>query len=99
MWEAHWLGLGVFGTLWTVIWIYAQPYERVYFSAGMSFIAFSTMALTAPGVERVTESGAIVAAPVSEELQLVTALLAVLSLVVLFLYRLDEYPPPDFEKT
>lgn len=95
MWQTQWLALGVLATGAMVFWAYLLPDRRVYLTAGLSAIGYVAMALTAPGVERVTEAGETVAAPVSVTIQLIAGLLGVLSLVVIFLYRLGEYPPPE----
>lgn len=98
MWHVYWLALGAFSTLMTLLWLVVSPYERVYFTAGMGGVGWVLMALTAPGVSRLTEAGTTVQAPVSEPLQLFVGLLGFLSLVVVVLYRFDEYPPPDYEQ-
>lgn len=97
MLEARWMALGVVAVGAMVVWAVVLPDRRVYLSAGTSFIAFAVMALTAPGVERLTETGSTVAAPVSEVVQVLIGVFAVLSLAVVFLYRFDEYPPEEIE--
>jgi tetrahydromethanopterin S-methyltransferase subunit C len=97
MWWSTWLAVGVLATLSMTSWALLYPEERVYLTAGTSAIGYLTMAWTAPGVQRVTQSGVTVDAPVSVVVQLIAGLLGVLSVVVLFLYRLGEYPPPDEE--
>lgn len=97
MLELRWMALGVFAVGAMVVWAVILPDRRVTLTASLSFIGFAVMALTAPGVERITETGATVAAPVSEPVQLLVGILAFLSLAVVFLYRFDEYPPEEIE--
>ena len=91
----YWLVLGVFGSAMLLLWIWLLPRKRVYFSAGMSAVSFALMAISAPDVEKLSQNGDIVDAPVPVTVQLLLGLLALLSLTVLVLYRLDEYPPPQ----
>lgn len=91
----YWLLLGVFGSAMLLLWIWLMPRKRVYFSAGMSAVAFALMAISGPSVERLTQTGDVVDAPVPVTIQLLLGLLALLSLTTLILYRLDEYPPPQ----
>jgi len=95
MFLVMWVALGAFALLMTLFWAFWSPDERVYFSAGFGGLAWLTMAWMAPGVERMTDAGEVIGAEIGLPIQMLTGLLGVLSLVVLFLYRFDEYPPVD----
>lgn len=95
MWETHWLGLAAYAFAMTVVYLVVQPEERIYATAGTGAVAWLMVALTAPGVERMTESGAIVDVPAGLIVQLFAAILGALSLLVVFLYRAGLYPPPN----
>lgn len=93
MLESRWLLLVVGATLCLLSWLVVLPSRRVYFSAGFGGILYGAAFFAAPGVERLTESGETVAAPVGPVLQYLMLVLAVLSLTVLFLRRFGYWPP------
>lgn len=95
MQEIHWLALGVFATVMLLIWLIVMPRKRVYFTAGFSGLGYGIMALVAPGVTTITQSGETVPKPVGPAMQYFVAVLAMLSLTVVFLYRWGLYPPED----
>jgi len=95
MYFGIWLALGAFATLLTTYWLVIQPRERVYFTAGMSGLAWLTMAYTAPSVQKMTETGQAAAYEIGLTVQFFVGLLGILSLLVVILYRLGEYPPPE----
>ena len=95
MQEIHWLSLGVFATLMLLVWLLVQPRKRVYFTAGFSGLAYGIMALSAPGVTTVTQTGTTVAKPVDPAIQFFVGVLSFLSIAVVFLYRWGLYPPED----
>lgn len=92
-----WLALGVFASVLTLLYLVVTPRQRVYFTSGFAGIAWLTMAFTAPGVQRMTESGEVVTAGLGIPIQYFVGLLGLLSLTVTILYRLGEYPPPEKE--
>lgn len=93
--QIYWLAIVGYGFAMLMLWIWQQPADRVYFTAGTGAIAFLIAALTAPGVERVTETGERIAAGPGLTVQIFLGLLGLLSLTTIFLYRLDEYPPTE----
>lgn len=95
MLETYWLALAIYAFAMTIVYLVVLPEERVYFSAGTAGAAWIFAALTAPTVERLTETGDVVAAAPGTVVQLFAAVLGLLSLLVVFLYRAGLYPPPD----
>jgi len=95
--QLYWFALGAFSLTMTLLWLVVLPRRRVYFTAGMSALGWLMMAFTAPSLIRITETGSTVSTPPGTFLQLFVGLLGLLSLSVLVLFRLGEYPPPTDE--
>lgn len=95
MYLSVWYALGAFATLMTLFWLVLQPQQRVYFTAGFSGLAWLTMAFVAPGVQRMTESGQTVDFEIGLVVQFFVGILGIMSLLVVVLYRLGQYPPPE----
>jgi hypothetical protein len=96
MYETHFLWLGVFTMTMTVAWLFVE--RRVTTTAMLSAIGWSVMALTGGNLTRVTEDGSEISTSI-DELQWICTLLALLSFVVLVLYRFGHYPPTDDDAT
>jgi len=88
-----WLALGVFATLWTVM--YTAYHTHVRLSAGLAAVSWAVLAATGGQVETLTQDGTRVDTGVPE-LQLVAALGALVSALVLILYP-EHYPVTDSE--
>lgn len=89
---ANWHALGLFAVIMTLFWAAFMPTKRVYLTSGFSGGAWAIMAFTARDLTRVTNNG--VELSVEEPaLQMFSAALAVLSFLVLILYRFGAYPP------
>jgi len=95
MLESRWLLLVGAGTACLVCWLLLFSDRRVYFTAGLGGACFGIAFLTAPTVERMTETGSVVAAPVGPVFQVILAVLAVLSLAVVGLRRFGAWPPDE----
>lgn len=87
-----WLSLGAFATLMTLTYAFILPDERVYFSAGLAAVAWGVMSMSAQNLTRLTDQGKTEGVE-TPSLQFFTFVLALLSLLVLILYRFGEYPP------
>jgi hypothetical protein len=83
-----WLALGAFATLWTVA--YTVYHTHVRLSAGLAAVSWTVLAVTGGQVETLAQDGSRVDTGVPE-LQLVAALAALVSALVLLLYP-DHYP-------
>lgn len=90
MWVGIWLALGLLATAFTFAWVLGH--DRIYVKAGISLGSWALVAITGGDVYHVTDSGVETALDVGE-IQYFAAGLAVLSFIVLLLYRFDEYPP------
>jgi hypothetical protein len=90
MWVGIWLAIGLFATAWTFLWVLGR--ERIYIKAAVSLGSWALLALTGSDVYALTDTGETIALEVAS-LQVFAAGLAVLSFLVLVLYRFDEYPP------
>lgn len=97
MLQIYWFALAAFATLCTWTWLVVEPEEKVYFTAGLGAAAWTFLALTARGVERSLEAGGMEPADAGVIVQLFIGILALLSLLVIVLYRAGLYPPPDDE--
>jgi len=92
MLESRWMVLAGAGFLLFLFWVFIFDDHRVYVSAGLSGVLFGVCTLTAPGVEALAQDGTMVAAPIDESVQFI-AVLALLSLTVVYLRRLGKWPP------
>ena len=94
MLQTYWYGLGVLALIMTMTWLHLEDSEKVYFTAGIGGTAWLLMSLTARGLERLTETGTTVPADAGVLIQLFTGIMALLSLLVVVLYKSELYPPP-----
>jgi uncharacterized membrane protein YfcA len=76
----------------TAAYLY-RPTERVPVSGSVAFLLWGVVGLQGGDVERVTESGSTVAAPIPDELRFVAVALSVLSLLAVVLWSMGVYPP------
>jgi ABC-type phosphate transport system permease subunit len=95
MLESRWLLLVAAATAALACWLLLYSDRRVYFTAGLSGGLYGIAFLTAPTVERMTEAGSVVEAPVGPVFQVLLAVLAVLSLTVVALRRFGAWPPDE----
>jgi len=93
MWVVLWLALAAFATWATYSYTIGAPKVRVYFTASSASAAWGILAITAPAVTALTDSGEIVPMGAPIELQLFITGLALFSLLVLVLFYLGLYPP------
>lgn len=90
MWVVIWLSLGLLATLFTFAWVLGR--ERIYIKASISLASWALVAITAGDLFTLDDTGKEIALEVGS-IRYFAAGLAVLSFIVLLLYRFDEYPP------
>jgi len=90
MLETHWFALVGFAFSMSVAWLFIE--RRITTTSGLAGITWALAALSGGNLTRITNDGTEVAASV-DELQYLCTLMAVLSFMVLLLYRFDAYPP------
>ncbi|QKG91688.1 hypothetical protein HPS36_02065 [Halorubrum salinarum] len=93
MWVAFWLALALFASGATYSYAIGAPKRRVYLTTASASAAWGILAITAPAVFTLTETGETVPVGAPLELQLFVTGMAVFSLLVLVLYYLGLYPP------
>lgn len=93
MLETHWFALAAFALLMTLSWLFIE--KRITTTSALAGATWALAALTGGNLTRITEDGTEIAVSIGS-LQYFCTLLALLSFMVLILYRFDEYPPgPD----
>jgi hypothetical protein len=70
-----------------------RPEERVPVSGSVAFLLWGFLGLQGGDVERITDSGSTVAAPLPDELRFIAVALSVLSLLAVVLWTMGVYPP------
>jgi len=90
MLETHWILLVGFAFLMSVAWLFIE--RRITTTSALAGVTWALAALTGGNLTRITQDGSEVAVSV-DELQYICTIMAVLSLMVLILYRFDAYPP------
>jgi hypothetical protein len=90
--QPYYLGAAVVALLATAAFLY-RPTERVPVTATVAFLLWGWLALQGGDVTVIDDTGATQAVPVPDELRIIMAILAVLSLVAVALYGIGAYPP------
>lgn len=88
-----WLALAAFATIFTLTYVVYHTHVR--FTAGLAAVSWAVLAATGGQVETLAQDGSRIDTGVPE-LQLVAALAALLSALILILYP-DHYPVTDSE--
>lgn len=88
---SQWLALAGAAFVLTLVWTVVQPDERVYVTGGLSFITWSLAALTAPGLQTVSNGDVLAAG--SSILAFVSVAFAAVSGLAVLGYKTGLYPP------
>ena len=70
-----------------------RPTERVPISGSVAFLLWGVLGLQGGDIERVTDGGSTIAAPIPDELRFVAVALSFLSLLAVVLWTMGVYPP------
>lgn len=92
MYQTYFLAAGAIALSATAAYLY-RPGERVPVSATVAFLLWGVIGLQGGDVEKITDSGSMVAAPLPDELRFVAVALSVLSLLAVALWTMGVYPP------
>lgn len=93
MLELHWFALTAFAFFMSVAWLFIE--RRITTTSALAGATWALAAVSGGDLTRITQDGTEVAVEVGV-LQYICTLMALLSLLVLILYRFGEYPPgPD----
>ena len=88
---SQWYFLAGVAFVLTIVWAVVLPDERVFVSAGLAFLAWALAALTAPGVQTVS-NGEMIAAG-SPVLAFLSLAFATVSGIAVLGYKTGLYPP------
>jgi hypothetical protein len=92
MLRAYWFGLVALALVMTLAYLF-RPEERAMATSATAFLAWGLAALYGGTVEALLRDGTVADAAVGVPVQLLATLLSLLSLGVLVLCQLEEYPP------